>query len=351
MRGSAPNHDPACSIVTFIFRFRRGLLFWHSDGVKFTGRKQSKVGDLSRMSLSYQRRVDPLALGWRSFAWGTGIFDTAYRPYTKDVEGTIRMPQHLVMVTLRGGASALEVASACGHKYVGADRPGAVSFVPAHCERRLRLRDVQSHWASIALSAELFDPKIVEERGAEPFEISAFTNHEDAFVSAMLIEMVRLNASDGALDPTYCDSMSWALSRYLGCRYGRAQVPTNPVAWKLAPWRMRRVEAYVEAHLADLIRIADLAALVDVSLGYFHRAFQATLCKTPLEFINERRVQRAMQYLLRDDAQVASIAYRVGFANPSHFSRVFRQVAGLSPSEYRSRNRDGQASRKSERTV
>jgi AraC family transcriptional regulator len=291
------------------------------------------------MSSSYRRRVEPLALGWRSFAWSTGTFDTAHRPYTKTVEGTIEVPQHLIMVTLRGGASALEVTSSCGHRYSGTDRPGAVSFVPAHCERSLKLRDVKSEWASISLSPELFDSKVNEGGAGGRFDILAFTNQEDQFVSAMLSEMTRLYAIDGTLDATYCETMSWALSRYLARRYGNANVPTSVVTWKLAPWRVRRVEAYIDAHLAESIKIADLADLVGVSTGFFHRAFQATLGKTPLELINERRVQHAMQCLQRDDAQVASVAFNVGFSSPSHFSRMFRQFVGVSPSEYRSRNR------------
>jgi AraC family transcriptional regulator len=303
------------------------------------------------MSLSYERRVEPLALGWRSFAWGTGIFDTAHRRYTRNVEGTIRVPQHLVMVTLRGGASALEVTSSCGHRYAGPDHAGTVSFVPAHCERRLSLRDVDAEWASISLSPELFDSKLVGERGAGgAFDISAFTNRDDPFVAAMLSEMTRLNASDGALDPTYCDTMSWALSRYLARRYGQVKVASGILNSKLAPWRVRRVEAYIDAHLAESIRIAELAALVGVSLGFFHRAFQLTLGKTPLDFINQRRVQYAMQCLQRDDAQVAAIAIRVGFASPSHFSRVFRQFVGISPSEFRRRNHGRHPPRNPERT-
>jgi AraC family transcriptional regulator len=143
----------------------------------------------------------------------TGAFDTAYRPFTRNVEGMIRMSQHLIMVTLRGGgAAALEVTSSCGHLYSGSDRPRAVSFVPAHCERQLSLHDVQAEWASISLSSELFDPKVVQEYAAyEKFDIPAVTNREDRLVSAMLTEMPRLSAIDGALDATYCDTMSLAL--------------------------------------------------------------------------------------------------------------------------------------------
>ena len=283
----------------------------------------------------YKRRVEPLALGWRSFAWSNGVFDTARRPFTANVEGTIRTPQHLVMVTLRGKAEKLEVSSDCGHRYAGPDRPGAVSFVPAHCERRLRLRGVASEWASISLSPALFDRDRDGEGADGSLDAAAFTNVDDPFIQGLVSEFARLCAADGTLDPSYCDAMSFALARYLAGRYGQVRADAGVVAWKLPPWRMRRIADHVDAHLAEPLRIADLAGVVGVSPGYFHRAFRATTGKTPLEFINERRVQRAMQYLNRDDAPMAAIALKVGFVSPSHFTRTFRQIAGVNPSQYR----------------
>jgi AraC family transcriptional regulator len=288
----------------------------------------------------YERRVEPAALGWRSFAWSTGVFDTARRPYTDRVEGTIRTPQHMVMVTLRGQAERLEVTSSCGHRYTGLDRPGAVSLVPAHCERQLRLSGVAFEWGSIALSPKLFDLRADNDQGAGgTLDIPSFTNIDDPFILGMVSEFFRLSAADGELDPVYCETMSWALARHLVARYGQVRAQPRIVAWKLAPWRVRRIADYVDTHLAEPLRIAELAELVGVSPGYFHRAFRETLGKTPLEYINERRVQRAMQYLHRDDASLAAIALQVGFISPSHFTRTFRQITGVNPSKYRERSR------------
>jgi len=90
----------------------------------------------------YVRRVEPLASNWRSACWSAGSFDTGRRSATDVVEGLIRTPHHMLLVNIRGGAEHLTVATDCGHRYEGPDRPGAVSFVPGNCERRLRLLDV-----------------------------------------------------------------------------------------------------------------------------------------------------------------------------------------------------------------
>jgi AraC family transcriptional regulator len=288
--------------------------------------------------MAYERRIEPRAAGWRSFAWANGVFDTARRSYTEAVEGTICTPHHLVMVTLRGGAQHQEVTASCGHRYVGSDRPGAVSFVPAHCERRLRLRAVESEWASVSLNPTILQDEAFEYAGARSLEAATFTNGQDPFLAGLVGEFARIDATEGGLDIGYCDAMSWSLAHYLSCRYGGLGPERRSATWRLPPWRIRKIAEYVEARLEKEIRVADLAKIVGVSPGYLHRAFRATTGQTPLAFINERRVRRAMRILETESVSLAEIALRVGFANPSHLTRTFRAVAGLNPSQYRAAN-------------
>lgn len=282
----------------------------------------------------HTRKFEPLAIGWRSFAWAGGTFDTAHRPYTQAVEGTIRTPDHLVLVTLRGGAKHLEVVTDCGHRYAGPDRAGAVSFVPAHCERRLRMEGVSSEWASIALGPRFFRG-LGQDEGYSAHDIAPFTNVEDAFLAALVGEFERLHKLEGRLDPAYCEAMSRALACYLIRRYGRRTGRIEPRRWQLPPWRISRIADYVEAHIDREILVADLARLVGVSAGHLHRAFRATTGVTPLQFINERRIRQAMAILASDRVGVAELALRVGFLSPSHFTRTFRRITGLSPSQFK----------------
>src|SRR5260370_37689175 len=126
------------------------------------------------------RRVEPLASNWRSACWSAGSFDTGRRPATGVVEGLIRPPHHMLLVNIRGGAQHLTVATDCGHRYEGPDRPGAVSFVPGNCERRLRLLGVRSEWASVSPRPELFDGIAASDPNSpRRLENAAFTNGKD----------------------------------------------------------------------------------------------------------------------------------------------------------------------------
>ena len=97
----------------------------------------------------------------------------------------------------------------------------------------------------------------------------------------------------------------------------------------------RSLAGFINAHLHSTIRIADLARLVDLSEGHFHRAFRASTGKTPLEFINGQRVAFAKHALTQSDVSVTRIALDTGFVSPTHFACVFRAKTGQSPSDYR----------------
>jgi AraC family transcriptional regulator len=246
------------------------------------------------------------------------------------------MPDHLVLVTLRGGARQLEVTTDCGHRYRGAERTGAVSFVPAHCERRVRMHDVELDWASIALRPDVFDS--LGEAGDRPAaEIAPFSNVNDHFVTALVGELVRVHDAYGRLDRTYCETLSHALASYLARRY--ADRIAQRREWKLSPWRVRRIAEYVDAHIACEISIADLAQLVGVSPGHLHRAFRATLGITPLSYIHEKRIESAMAILIDEQASIADVAARVGYLSAGHFSRTFRRLTGIHPSKFRAGTR------------
>lgn len=271
--------------------------------------------------MAHTRIFEPEAAELRSFAWKGGRFDTGRRAFTEEVSGMIRTPHHVVLVTLGGGARNIEVSTDCGHVFSGPDRPGAVSFVPAHCERRARMYGVDAHWASIALPAD---------QGHD--SIAPFTNRNDDFLKGVVGEMARLIHADGSLDTAYCETMSDAARQYISLRYGR-RAPVSR-AWKLAPWQIRRIADYVEANIERQIAISDVAEELGLSTGHLHRAFRTTTGTTPLEFIHRARMKRAVAILAEERMPIAELALRVGFESPSRFARCFRRFTGINPSKF-----------------
>ncbi|MBK3627801.1 helix-turn-helix domain-containing protein [Streptomyces sp. MBT49] len=99
-----------------------------------------------------------------------------------------------------------------------------------------------------------------------------------------------------------------------------------------------RVRDHIDRHLADPgLSPGSVAAAHHISVRYLHRLFEGEGV-TVSRLIQQRRLERCARELRRAAASappVSAVAQRWGFANPAHFSRVFRAAYGLSPREWR----------------
>jgi AraC-like DNA-binding protein/ligand-binding sensor protein len=98
---------------------------------------------------------------------------------------------------------------------------------------------------------------------------------------------------------------------------------------------VRRARAYILANQADPIDLAKVARAMHVSTFCFCKLFKKATGLTFTEYLSRVRVEKAKHLLLNPHLRISEIAYDVGFQSLTHFNRVFRQVVGQSPSEYR----------------
>jgi AraC-like DNA-binding protein len=83
------------------------------------------------------------------------------------------------------------------------------------------------------------------------------------------------------------------------------------------------------------ISIAQLAAACGLSRGYFIHAFKSTTGITPYQWVLTQRVDQARGLLKNSDLPLAEVALTCGFADQSHFTRVFSRLTGASPGSWR----------------
>ena len=94
---------------------------------------------------------------------------------------------------------------------------------------------------------------------------------------------------------------------------------------------------YIEMHLSERIRAADLAALVGYGEYYTTRMFREETGLSVNDYIKCAKVERAKILLQSTEQGIQEIADALGFSSRSHFSQSFKQVAGCSPAEYRAK--------------
>lgn len=91
---------------------------------------------------------------------------------------------------------------------------------------------------------------------------------------------------------------------------------------------------YIANHYGLPIGIEDIAAHVGLSRSRLYRAFQQELHTSPVKYLTHFRIRQACALLERRDLSVKAVAHSVGFDNQLYFSRRFREVMKLSPTEY-----------------
>jgi AraC-like DNA-binding protein/DNA-binding MarR family transcriptional regulator len=107
----------------------------------------------------------------------------------------------------------------------------------------------------------------------------------------------------------------------------------------LAAWQVRKVTEYMTTHLSERVRVSDLARQVGLSASGFSRAFKVSMSTSPHKWQLSERILAA-QIMLREGARsLAEVALATGFAEQSHFARVFREMVGVTPGAWQRRNR------------
>lgn len=93
---------------------------------------------------------------------------------------------------------------------------------------------------------------------------------------------------------------------------------------------------YISEHYTETIELSRLARISGISEGHFCRAFKQHTHMRPIEYITHLRVEHAKDLLLsRSHFSITQIATKVGYADPTYFSKIFREKVGVSPDNYR----------------
>ena len=95
------------------------------------------------------------------------------------------------------------------------------------------------------------------------------------------------------------------------------------------------------SRLDEPISLAELARACKLSPSHFARAFRQTTGQPPHRWLMEQRIEKAKQLLVDSTLSLAQIAWTCGFADQSHFTRVFAQLVQSSPGQWRRHWRSG----------
>jgi len=101
------------------------------------------------------------------------------------------------------------------------------------------------------------------------------------------------------------------------------------------PVKLAATLEYIQLNMQDELSVSSLASRINQNPDYFSRQFKLHTGARPVNYINEKRVERAQYLMGTTRMNYSEISLKVGFQDLSYFSKVFKKLTGMSPSEYR----------------
>jgi AraC family transcriptional regulator len=278
-------------------------------------------------------RIDGISvvggLKWR--AWDGVVADVWSVECAAEARGDyVSEDPRLFIVLEMQGAGGLVLNSPAGdggESHVG---PNSVSYIPAGYSVHGRsrgitvLRHLDLHLDSPALTR-----RFAGALQAGDLETPRFGLQDDRMTA--LAGMIAAECvADTSLHDLYGEGLVNALLATLFGVERRGERRRSQLSHR----QLRRVQAYIEAHCLEPIRLSDLAEVAGLSQTYFSHAFKATTGVGPCRWHMQARIRRVQRLLLQKDTPLTEVAALAGFSDQAHLTRAFKQHVGITPAAW-----------------
>ena len=153
------------------------------------------------------------------------------------------------------------------------------------------------------------------------------------YLNSMLWELEHKSAGYVAI----CQNILEILLIHLMRRTDFALTPTQPGI--KTPKSCVAARRYIDRHFKENISLEQLAKLSHFNKYYLVHAFSRQYGVSPINYLIDRRIEESKRLLIDTDHSLSQIANILGFSSLSYFSQSFRKFEGVSPMQYRKRQR------------
>jgi AraC family transcriptional regulator len=213
---------------------------------------------------------------------------------------------------------------------------GDLSITPAKMPFFARWEG-EDHYLQIRIASQ-FIQSVAQETLAwnrDQVELLPEFRMRDPQLEAIALMLLTELQQDNPGSRLYIESLTNLLAVHLLRQYATAK-PHLPVYQGGLPQRqLMQVLDYINDHLEQEIKLADLAALLNISQFHFSHLFKQASGTTPYQYLLQQRIERAKQLLKQTNQPIMEIAFQCGFNSHSHLSQQFRRIIGTTPKAYR----------------
>ncbi len=198
--------------------------------------------------------------------------------------------------------------------------------------QQVKKDDISSHIPVILLTA----------RALEKHQIEGYESGADAYITKPFSPELLLARIDNLLQSRHQLKDLWGMKPAEQPAEELAQVPVKAPSTAPAPIEdafISRFKKMVEERLSDSnLSVEDLAADMGLSRVQLYRKVKALTGNSPIDLLRKARLAQAQKLLQESELSVSEIAYQVGFASPSYFTKCYKDEFGTVPGEVRKPN-------------
>lgn len=218
-------------------------------------------------------------------------------------------------------------------RYSDSFKAGTVSVIDLRdspqCEFRGHFDALQFYIPSSALT------ELADGHGARRVATLRWKRDEPDPIVTGLSQSLLIASENQRSNGLLIEQLSLSLMTHFAEAYGGMQHLAGARVGALAAWQERRAKEIMHAKFAADLSIAQVAEECRLTPSHFARAFRRATGVAPHRYLMKLRVEKAKQLLIRPDLSLEEIAASCGFGGQSHLTRVFGQLAGVTPGTWR----------------
>lgn len=265
--------------------------------------------------------------------WEGLRFDVHQQPSHETPEHFIQ--QHLISISLNPQLVKAE-RFFNGHFQEENIINGDVAIIPANINHISRWQS-DTEFITVSIEPAFLKRVAIDTGDWQEFEIKPRFAAPDPLIHHIGLALKSELESNGDGNRVYIESLTNTLCVHLLKNYCVAS-NTNLYYSKdrgLSHWKLKQAIAYINDNLDQDLTLAEIAAVVDMSMYHFSRLFKQSTGFAPHQYVMNCRIERAKKLLIQTNQSIEKICEQIGFQSQSHFTNVFRKIMGITPRAYR----------------
>ncbi len=252
-------------------------------------------------------------------------------------EGTLFYPtDHLLCLSL--ASRPVRLLHTHGNKsYEGLYGKGDFSIAPA-ATRSFARWDQDDRFLQVRLDAQFIGQVATDvlALNSDRLEVIPTFHTQNRHLESIVLMLHAELKSNHSSNQLYIESLTHVLAVQLIQQFTHTSSSHLPVYRGGLPQRqLSMVLDYINEHLGEDIKLADLAGLLSMSPFHFSHLFKQSIGMAPYQYLLQQRIERAKRLLKQTNDSIMDIAFACGFSSHSHLSKQFRQTTGITPKRYR----------------